>query len=452
MNILNPKVIILLAVLLSTSPLAAQSGTAPVWTLEQCIDIALQQNPQLQSRELTAQETEARIDEVRAGFYPSVSLNGSTGRYDYDRPTGITGYTSRENYQAGISARYPLFEGFRTSASTDAARANHEATQAQYRQSRSDLRLDVTTAYYRLLQATRLVQVAEQSLQRTMKHLNYAEARLENGLATRSDVLKARVEQSNADLTLIRARNNRLTAAGRLNVLLGREAQLAIRIQDNLEPDTLRFSSDLPADSAQADVSALQPGSDRLINAALQSRQELNTLDHQLKAQQAAVRIARSAYYPSVAVDGNYSYSGDEPSDLPRSSYIGISVSMPLFSGLARPARTAQENLALQNLEQQRKSLEHQISIEVWNAYLKVKEAQERIISNRTFYEDAQENLRIAEGEYKEGVGSMLDVIDAQTAQVSAEESYIEALADFRIARAALKRAVGQENIEEMIR
>jgi len=93
-----------------------------------------------------------------------------------------------------------------------------------------------------------------------------------------------------------------------------------------------------------------------------------------------------------------------------------------------------------------------QVSLEVWNALLAFKEAAERISNTRIFYDNSLENLRIAEGEYKEGVGSMLDVIDAQTALVTAEESHIEALADFQIARAALERAVGRHDIEEMLK
>jgi outer membrane protein len=288
----------------------------------------------------------------------------------------------------------------------------------------------VTEAYYRLLQAERLVEVAEQSLKRAQVHLDYAGARFGAGLAARSDILKAKVEQSNSQLTLIRARNARLAAAGRLNVQLGRPAHHAIQIRDDLEAQM--FSS--PKDSL-----ALRSNTEELIDAALQSRPELVKIEQNLKAQQAAVRMARSEYFPTISLNASYDYSGEAPSDLQASSYVGVSVSFPLFSGFARPARVAQ-------------ALRLQVSLEVWNALLAFKEAAERISNTRIFYDNSLENLRIAEGEYKEGVGSMLDVIDAQTALVTAEESHIEALADFQIARAALERAVGRHDIEEMLK
>ena len=438
------KTLIFLPVILVLTflPLFAQDIEAPVWTLEQCLKQALENNPQVRSSHFTVQESEARVDEVRAGFYPTLNINGSAGRHSFESP-GQSGFSNKDSYDTGIYARYPIFEGFRTLAASQAAKASFQADQSQYRQDQDGLILNVTEAYYRLLQAERLVEVAQQSLKRAQVHLDYAGARFEAGLAARSDILKAKVEQSNSQLALIRARNAQLAAAGRLNVQLGRPAHHAIQIRDDLEAQM--FSS--PKDSL-----ALRSNTEELIDAALQSRPELVKIEQNLKAQQAAVRMARSEYFPTISLNASYDYSGEAPSDLQASSYVGVSVSFPLFSGFARPARVAQEKWRLESLSQQQQALRLQVSLEVWNALLAFKEAAERISNTRIFYDNSLENLRIAEGEYKEGVGSMLDVIDAQTALVTAEESHIEALADFQIARAALERAVGRHDIEEMLK
>jgi len=429
-------------VFLAAMPLLAQELETPFLTLEQCLKIAIENNPQLLASHYLVQESEARVDEVQSGFYPTFDINASASRSYYKAKISSGGLTNQDNIKAGIYARYPIFQGFQTIALSEAVKAGFQASQAQYRSNEEELALNVTEAYYRLLQAVRLVTVAEKSLERSQIHLNYANARFETGLASRSDILKAKVEHSNAQLALIRARNVHLAASGQLNGLLGRKAYQSIRVVDNLESNV---------SAIQQDSLAVRLVVQRLFEVASQSRPELRKMEQQVKAQQAAIRMAKSDYFPTVFLDGNYSYSGEATSNLQGSSYLGLSLSFPLFSGFARPARVAQENWALRGIEQQHLALQLQISMEVWNAYLSVKEAAERITNTKIFYENALENSNIAEGEYREGVGSMLVVIDAQTALVTAEESYIEALADYRIALMALERAVGAKNIEEKL-
>ncbi len=433
--------VIILVMFLSPQSLA-DSGEALVLTLEECIDRAIRNNPDLKSIHLEVEGSEERIREERAAYYPWLDISASAGYYDgssFSR-SGGTGY--RKEYSTGIHAGYTLFDGFRRKASNDAAHADYRAWREQYNQERDNLIGEVTEAYYRLLQTRRMVEVAEKSLKRSDIHLDFARARFRNGLASRADVLKARVERSNAELAMIRARNNRLAAAGHLNVLLGRPAQRRISIYDDLEIGM----SDLSLDSSMVRVEAEQ-----LIQAAFQSRPEMISLSERIDSQRAAVTLARSDYFPTVSLDGSYSLTGEDPSDMKGSTYLGLSMSLPLFRGFARPAVTGQAYLSLNNLQNQLESLRNRISLEVWEAYLSVKEAHQRNLSSEIYYRDARENLRIAEGEYREGVGSMLDVIDAETALVTAEESYIDALVDFRIAMAELKRSVGRKDIGVII-
>jgi outer membrane protein TolC len=230
-----------------------------------------------------------------------------------------------------------------------------------------------------------------------------------------------------------------LAAQGKLNLQMGRAVQLPLKIQDDLE--TVNSAAD-------SSFIIYDDQFEEYLQLAFQYRPELERMGRQIKAQQANIRFARGDYFPTVSVDGSYTYAGETISDFNSSSYIGMSLSVPLFSGFSRPARVRQENLALRNLNQQQESLRQQISLEVWDAHLQVKEAVERVANSRIFYENALESRNIAEGEYREGVGSMLDVIDAQTAFVNAEQTLIESLADYKIALAALDRSIGMKNVK----
>jgi len=420
---------------LATLFLTAQAQQAPhdPLTLDQCIALSLQNNPQLLSSQYTVAESEERVQEMRAAYFPTLSLTSVATRYSSasGKSSGET-FTSN-NYNVGLSARYYLFQGFRTVAATDAALFNYDASTYQHESNRQDLILKIAQAYYKLVQAERLIRVAENSVGRAQLHSNVAKARMKAGIASRSDVLKAEVELSNAGLMLIRAKNGRLSAQGSLNILLGRPAGSLILIVDDLE--TLERNAVQQFDS--------------LVAVAFRNRPELKRFDSQLLAQRSNIQYARSDYFPSISLDANYSYGGAEVAALNNTWSAGLTVSIPLFTGFSTSARVTQEEMALRSLEQQRDALRQQISLDVWNAYSALKEAEERIDNTKTFLENAQENLNIAEGEYKEGVGSMIDVTDAQTALLTAEQSHIEALADFKIAVASLERSLGTRDTQE---
>ena len=421
--------------LLATLFLTAQAQQAPhaPLTLEQCIAVSLQNNPQLLSSHYTVAESEERVREMCAAYFPTLSFTSVATRFSSAFAKSPGEIITSNNYNAGLSARYYLFQGFKTVAATDAALFNYDASTYQHESNRQDLILKIAQAYYKLVQAERLIRVAEKSVERARLHLDVANARAKAGAASRSDVLKAEVELSNAGLTLIRAKNGRLSAQGLLNILLGRPASSPILIVDDLE--TL-------------DPNAVQQF-DSLVAVAFQHRPELKRFNSQLLAQRSNIQYARSDYFPFISLDANYSYGGAEVTALDNTWSAGLTVSIPLFTGLSTSARVAQEEMALRSLQEQRDALRQQISLDVWNAYSALNEAQERIDNTKTFLENAQENLNIAEGEYKEGIGSMIDVTDAQTALLTAEQSHIEALADFKIAVASLERSLGTRDTQE---
>lgn len=440
--IVNIKLIgkIILLMLYFVSAANAQSNVEK-YSLEDCIQMALQNNPGIKSSSYTVDESELKIKESKGGLFPNLNFNTSANRYYSENQSGSL--ISNDNLSAGLSTRYTIFQGFKTTASVEAAKENYNANIAQHSVNTEDMILNVTESYYKLLQAERIVKTTEKAVERSKLYLDYAKAKYNNGLASQSDLLKAKVEFSNSDLALIRARNARLAVMGGLNTLLGNTASNTISIIDNLETTTYGKLND--SLSIQENIS-------ELIQTAYQNRPEIFRIQSQMNAQQSYLTIARSEYFPTLSLDANYNYGGKTTADLRANSFVGLSLNIPVFNGFSSEARVDEEKIVLKNLEQQEISLHNQISLEVWNAYLNVKESIELIDNTKIFYENALENLRIAEGEYKEGVGSMLSLVDAQTNLVTAEESYIKTLAGYGISVASLKRVVGIKNIEEILK
>ncbi|MBN1197427.1 MAG: TolC family protein, partial [Candidatus Aminicenantes bacterium] len=403
-------------------------------SLAECVDAALKSNPLIRASRFGVEESRAGIDVARAGYWPLIAFNASGRSSTLESGSNTGGVANMDHYSSGLSFQYPVFQGFKTVSSVQAAKATVLAEQAQHRSNRDELVVNVTSAYYRLLQAERLVAVAQQSLRRADMHLDFAQALFDVGLATRSDILKARVARADAGLSLIRARNMQLSARGRLNLEMGRRANQELAVLDDLEAtETIT--------GWKADFN--EKKFESYVEIAYRNRPELAQINARIDAQKANIRLARSDYYPTLSLFGGYGFDGLALADMNASGHIGLSLSYSVFEGFQRPARVKREQLLQNGLEAQQEGMRQQIGLEVWNAYLEVKEALERVESARAYYSSALESRNIAEGEYREGVGSMLDVIDAQTAFVTAEQTLIEALADGNIARAVLNRAVG---------
>jgi len=309
---------------LTSAPMAFSQQTGEKkFNLEQCIDIALQNNPQILASQIGVAELRTRIPQARAGFYPSLNLNADASRLSAE--PGLNTKNITGNYNTGLYLRYNIFQGGKTVASVNAARYDYQSAEAGYMSSQQDLILTVTEAYYRVIQAEQFARVSEKALQRSQSHLDFANARLKAGLASRSDILKAKTEQSNAKLDLIHTRNAIFMARGQLNNALGRNVNWPIIIVDDLSK------------TVTSDAEDNHWNFQTLVKNAYKNRPELRKIENQLQAQRSFIRLAKADYYPSISLDASYNFSGAEISQLYQSNYVGISVSLPLFSGFSRP-------------------------------------------------------------------------------------------------------------------
>ncbi len=399
-----------------------------VLSLDECIALAQSNNPALLASAYEVEKSRINTVEARSGYYPEINLSVGADVYKnrQDEISGKSGSYSR--YNADARAHYYLYQGGGKTATYDAAESAYRAVTNQHEASLQDLILNVSQAYYRYLQSRHLEKAALQALERAEYFLEFAQARFDAGLVSRADILKAEVERSNAELSLIRARNTRLFTMGALNVLLGREAHLPIEVRDDLEKTDLKGTREFR----------------NLHGRALRMRPEIRKAEAQISAQKADIRFARSKIYPWISADtGVDLFCSSLSTGIKGSWFAGVGLTFPVFNGYANQARIAQEKTALNVLNKQMQALKQEIGQEVWNAYLDLKQAEERIDNTAVLLASAEENLALAEEEYREGVGSMMEVIDAEAALVAAEEGRIEALADFKIALAVIDRVAG---------
>jgi outer membrane protein len=188
-------------------------------------------------------------------------------------------------------------------------------------------------------------------------------------------------------------------------------------------------------DNFEGDISAL-------IEQARQHRPDLLAAAAQVKAAQAGADAARAAGRPTISLSASstqYNYSGINS----HGSLVGINLSVPIFSGYATTyhVRSAEAQFDAKNAQFQQVRL--QVALDVWTAYQNLTTATQSLRTSADLLDSAQQSARVALGRYKAGVGSILDVLNAQSALASARLQRIQSTFNWNISRATLAQAMG---------
>jgi outer membrane protein TolC len=227
---------------------------------------------------------------------------------------------------------------------------------------------------------------------------------------------------------LINAQNNFDVAVATLNKLLGLEQNTEITIKDKLAYRKVNVNLE------------------ECIQKALKQRPELKQAESQVKAAQEEVKVAKSDYYPTLSVRGSYGWSGEDFSHQNDNNWTAVvSAQVNVFNGFQTrsgvDAAKAGERQAKFTLQQQTDN----IVLNVRTSFRNMQGAEERIQASAKAVEQAEENLNIEQVRYAAGVGTNLDVLDAQTALTGARMNYTGALFDYNVAKANLSKAIAEE-------
>jgi outer membrane protein TolC len=301
--------------------------------------------------------------------------------------------------------------------------------------------LNVKQSYYALLAAKKLVEVAQKTVEQTEDHLKQAEAFFRTGSKPRYDVTRAEVEVNNAKLGLINAKNGVRIRTIALNNAMGIDPGKATEIVEAL-----------PA------VPAL-PTLEQAQIDALKNRPDMKKTEADIEAARARVRAEQSNYLPTLSANAAYNWANGSTEmgpflgtmfkdDVQNSWNAGIMLTLPLFQGGLTKGRVGEARANLLALEAQREVMKQSILLEVNQAFADLESAAARVEVMEKTLQKARENLDIAQGRYKAGVGPYIEVTDAQLSSVNSETDHIKALYDYHLAIAQLLKAMGQTSTE----
>jgi TolC family type I secretion outer membrane protein len=409
----------------ATAVPAAPGTAAPVGklTLDQCLEIAVRRSPAITAADSSVNAAGARLGQARSAYYPQVGLTGSATRASsYLDPTN----SAQNFYQGNATVNQTFFDFGRTPSQVRIQRLNEDASRSDRRDTVSQVVFGVKQGYYSLLQAEKNREVAKETVKLASDQLDQARGFFDAGVKSKYDVTQAEVNLSNANLALIRAENAVQIARVTLKNAMGAPDMPDFAIEDTLAflKNTISF--------------------DDAVQQAYSKRPDLLALQARRDASQESVSLARSGHFPVLT--GNASYFRSDDQFVPEKSgwSAGVLLTVPLFNGFltSNQVKEARENLNAARANEE--TLRQSILLDVQQAYLNLRALEDGVAVAELTVRLAQENYDIANGRYNAGVGSPLDVTNALVGLANAKTNYIAALANYKVAEAALLKAMGE--------
>jgi outer membrane protein len=415
-----------LALALLLVPAAVRAGEPPgaePLTLERAVETALAHQPQLAAARARTRAARARIGEAAAGLLPQVSATAGVARASGPAPLGAA-----TSLSAGLQASQLLFDFGQTWNRTGAAQASADAATQDERASLQSAVLAVRAAWFQAGAARDLVAVARETLANREAHLEQVKAFVEVGTRPEIDLAQARADRASAVVQLIGAENDLATARAQLDQAMGLEA-----------------ASDAPlSDEPYPAVPGEEGPVEQLLAEAQRARPEVASLARQRAAQEATLRSVQGAYGPTLAASGKANESGPALDDLSRSWSAGLTLTWPLYEGGRTRAQAEEARATLDGFDAQEAALRQQIRLELTQARLAVRAARASLDATAELVASARERLRLAEGRYQSGLGSGIELSDAQVALTTAEAQEVKARFTLASARAQLSTALGR--------
>jgi outer membrane protein len=398
--------------------------------LSEALSIALDRQPNIQARLFDYAAARFRVDQAISPLLPQLTGTYQTSRSQNVTATGIAVTAPvtvqrdfSETMLAQVSLSQLLFDFGKNLAATEVAKRLADVAREDIEVQRDLIALAVKEAYFNLLFAKRLILVNRQAVERAELNLRSARGFFEVGTRPKSDVTRAELDAANARVDTIRALNAERLARVALNTAMG------ISIDTPTEVEDILTYQPFPVDPNE------------LLPEALRQRAEYRQARLRVEAAEATVKQTFRNFFPDIF--GTASYGGAR-SEFEEVWAFGFTLNWSILDGGNRIARY-RESKALLDAAQARVQATH---LDIWQqteqASINLQEAQERIQAAAKAVESAQENFRLAQGRFDAGVGTILEVTDAQLELTRAQNVEAQALADFRIGVSRLERALGR--------
>jgi outer membrane protein TolC len=410
-------------------------------TLEEAVELSLKNSKQLKISQSNVDLAGLNIRQIKDNQLPSFSVSASYLRLNTPNinlksassdTTGGGAISLHVNSVAyGMaSASVPLFSGFRYKYSLESAKYLQEASRLDAETDRQAVIQNAIMAYSNLYKAKRSVDLVAENLVREHERVTEFTNREKNGIIARNDLLKATLQESNVQLTLMDAENDLKITTINMNLILG------------LPEDT-----QLAADSASFEVLKDAGNAMDWEQTAITHRKDMAAIAMRQKAAGSDIHVAKADLYPSVALTGGYvALSIPGFVTVPNAFNAGIGVSYNLASLWKTGSKIEEAKTRLYQLKTNEEILLDRVHLDINTAYYNYVLSKKKIEVYEKAVEQANENYRITKNKYDNSLVTTTELLDADVAQVQSKINYAAAKADAVVAYKKLEQTAGVIN------
>jgi outer membrane protein len=416
--------------------------SAEPWTLERALKQALAANPDARLAQQRIVAAQAGLDQANSAFWPRVQFQSSYTGSDnpmlafgsilnqraYSSSLNFNDVPSVDDFNARGLLTVPLYAGGKNTATRKAATANTEATRQDNAAVQNALGFEVSRAFCTVLKTRQFIRAAEAAVGAFEANLATAKKRLEGGSLLKTDVLDLQVRLAQAREDLVRARNSNALAVRALRNLLGiedGEFVVADTIPTLTAPDSGDFSG----------------------------RPELAAARQREQAAQQQARAAKGGYLPRVNAFGSLDYDYGWKYEHGGGSYTaGAMLQWDLWDGRFTRAKVQEATANLESAREEQRKLRLALDLEVEQARLDLRAANERLSVTEQVVAQAEESASLTRARFEQELALAKDLTDAETALVAARVRRAEAEADRQIATAALRKALALPQLDSQSR
>lgn len=387
------------------------------------VDLALKNNRTAKQSMWAYEAAKSTVSATAASKNPSVGYS-----YSATRARGATDASSvTERGTNGFSLSVPVYTPS-VDAAIDGARYDREGAGASYEEALQTAKLTAISDYYTLIMYRNFVDVAQQSVRDYDGHVTNVQVQYNVGLVASSDVLAARTNLADAQTTLITRQNSADVAETDLNIVIGYPVSTSIETADK-EMRYLPYNVTLEQAKAYA-----------LLHRATLVKSAMD-----VKSAEESVKQAKAGYLPTVSLTAGKNYASDDNYRGTSNNgwSVGANASLDIWDGGSTRNTIKVREAQLESAKEANLAAVDGVLYDVQSAYLNLRAAEQTISSAKVAVEEGQESFRIASLRYRAGVGSNLDVLDAETSLTTARNNYVQALYNYNIYVATLEQAVG---------
>lgn len=407
-------------------------------SLEEAIELGIKNSKSLKVDQAKIEEATANLLEAKNKQLPDLKVSGTymymplkpTVDLKVGGPAGNGGGVDVHQVMYGsANLSFPIFAGGRIKYGIESAKYLVEASKLSTENDKIAVAYNVAQAYNNLFKASQAIKLLEESLSASEKRDQSFIKLEDNGVIARNDRLKAQLQTSNIELQLLDAHNNYSIANINMDLLLG----LADNIEIDIDPNYI----------AEREIST----DSQYLAEAFKNRKDLQALDYQKRAVELGRKAAKAENLPTIALTGGY-IAADVPKVLTVTNAVnvGVGVQYNLANIWKKNSDVVKAEANAKQLDATNELLYDNITLEVKRDFQNEIFAYKKIDVYQRAVEQAEENYRITKNKFDNGLATMTELLDADTAKLSAQVNLINSRADATLAHKKLLQTTGNIN------